>query len=244
MVHSKVDDPKADLPVESLEKMMELIRKLQEENVNLRKQLTSKEKKRKASSSSSEPGEDVEEPEQGGKAQEEVVIIEADQPKDLKWRIIESAIPLSSNEGFLNILGDGEGREILSKILDEEIRRFALLEAISFDTSATAKGEPRLSRTFASKLVHVLFSEHYIFTYKFYDRRENYKQKPGTAMHEEVYTWLESVVTESIKEFHRVRDRENPFNWDEFLVNDLRIVWRWTRSNITKKRNKLKRAKH
>ncbi len=213
--------------------LKKMIHSLQAENEKLRQEVASR--KRKISSSSSSSEEDL----AGEGGLPEVVIIEPSQSKDLKWRLIESCLPLSSNEGFLNILSDHEGREILSRILDEEIRRFTMDDPnIDLDTSATGKGVTRPTRNLASRIVHALFSDTYIGHFKVYDPRTNYKQKTGTAMHEEVYIWLESVVMASIGDFHRLRDRENLFKWEEFLSLDLRLVWRWTRSNIAKKKRK------
>ncbi len=223
-----------------------MIQELRAENQELRKKLESSGgKKRKLSSSSEDEAEKGEERAPATAANEpvEVVIIDEGQTKDMKWRLIEAAVPLSSNEGFLNVLADEEGRDIMSKLLDQDIRRLALFEGIEFDTTPTEKGETRPTRQLASSLIHAIFSNDYIEAYKFYDPRENYKQKEGTAMAEEVYVWFESVITESVAEVHRMRGRDNPFVWDEFLSLDLRTVWRWTRSNITKSKNRLARQK-
>ncbi len=59
------------------------------------------------------------------------------------------------------------------------------------------------------------------------------------AMTEQIYLWLEEAMMRIADAYFRAHRKDNVFKWAEF-VSKLRIVWRWTRSNI----KKAKRRKH
>ncbi len=137
----------------------------------------------------------------------------------VKYNKIEAALPLNYNEEFDNILGDADGRKALDMIVDNII-----IEEVSSDD------EERRKR-WISKVAHTLFSNDYMEDYKVYDERTNYKQKVGTAMSKEIYDWLVESVTSTLDS----QSLNDVWPW-KVILKKLRDVFRYTRSNVKKRR--------
>ncbi len=151
-------------------------------------------------------------------------------PED-KGARIRAALPLATNEAFLSVITDPVGEVILQGILQD-----AILDGLGkgeFNLDTTAK-----SRSLSNTVVHTLFSDDYVFNYRFFNPRENYNQAEGTAMTQPIYDWLHDTILTLVAE---VISREGigraPFDWEEFL-GMLRDTWKWSRNNIRKKRKR------
>ena len=158
--------------------------------------------------------------------------LEAYQKRDL----IEAALPISSNERFLNILHDPEGPRILQLLLNVALNKAVQDEGITFDTN-------NLTSALPSKIIHFLFSIPYVCKYKTHDPRENYRQAPGTSMDKEIYDWLKGAMMDITNEFYEGFGMPNPFKFNVFFEK-LRIVWRWTRSNNSDNRKERRRKRN
>ena len=138
----------------------------------------------------------------------------------IKYNKIEQALPLNTNEEFENILSDTDGQECLDRIIDQII-----VEELTSDNNERKK-------RWISKVVHTLFSNYYITRFKVYYGRENYTQKAGTAMEKGVFDWLEASVMSTIRALGL---DEDTYSWRKFVLK-MRDVWRYTRSNVKKRK--------
>ena len=98
------------------------------------------------------------------------------------------------------------------------------------------------SRVLAHKLVHTLFSSKYCATYKMFDPRPAYNQKPGTAMVQPVYEWFRDILSDLAGDHYRALNHPNRFIWEEML-GKLREVWKWARNNMKKVKTRADKAK-
>ncbi len=137
----------------------------------------------------------------------------------IKYNKIEQALPLNTNEEFENILSDTDGQECLDRIIDQII-----VEELTSDN--------KRKKRWISKVVHTLFSNYYITRFKVYYGRENYTQKAGTAMEKGVFDWLEASVMSTIRALGL---DEDTYSWRKFVLK-MRDVWRYTRSNVKKRK--------
>ncbi len=168
-------------------------------------------------------------------AEQHVVISDPAMSYEQKYEAVESALPVSNNEAFLNIIQDKDGPNCLIWILQLALNKSVAEEGATYDTTST-------SSVLASKVIHTLFSIDYVKKYKVYDPRENYTQQEGTAMVEDVYTWLMTAMTAITIEFYNNFQMENKFKWAEFFPK-FRNVWTWTRSNNSDQRRARRRRK-
>ncbi len=159
------------------------------------------------------------------------VIIKAEQPLEVKAERIRAALPVDTNEAFVNIIQDAEGEQILQGILQDAIMDG--LEREEFTLDVTVK-----SRALTNKVLHTLFSMEYVDNLRIYNPRENYEQAPGTAMVKFVYDWLHDTIMTLVAEiFSRENVERVPFEWEKFL-DMLRDSWKWCKNNIRKKKQR------
>ncbi len=165
----------------------------------------------------------------------EVVLSDPEMSPEEKYEAVLAALPLSSNEGFLNVLQDKDGPNCLMWILQLTLNKAVVEEGATYDTTSA-------SSVLASKIIHTLFSIEYVKQFKVFDPRENYTQQEGTAMERDIYMWMMSAMEAITAEFYSNFGMENKFKWSEFFPK-FRNVWTWTRSNNSDNRRARRRRK-
>ncbi len=211
------------------DEIKEMVLKLQKENKNLKKRLSSK-RRYSSSSSSSSSSEESSDVDKDDKTKGNIFHLDPLLKRQYKQQSIKEALPFDNNESILSVLDDKEGEVILRHILQKEIRQAIREEYGTFDTAMK-------SRVLAHKVVNTLFSSKYRANLKFFDPRPDYNQKQGTAMVQPVYTFFHDILCDMSSEHYRELGQENRFDWAQMLVK-LREVWRWARNNMKKKEDR------
>ena len=221
------------------EQLSSAVKKLQAENKDLRRKLkrrrdsssSSSSSSTSSSSSSSSSGDDDDEE----KKPREVPILDQSMSKHEKKKFVHANLPFNYNDTFVSIIKDKEGNKVLRHILQEALRTAMEKEEGTYDTAMR-------SRVLAHKVVNTLFTSDYIKVFKMFDPRQNYHQRKGTAMTEDVYTWIMTTVEDEAIQHFKKFGQPNRFIWKEFL-DKLRELWKWARNNMRKAKVKAEKKK-